>query len=103
MLRFSGGRRVGVAAHLDKVGKLGVTCCDDAVHVGLDFCALVVRIRAIVFGEAGFALPILQEEVLDHGFLAAAEVLLRPISAFRRRGAKGCVKEGLTMLCFCPC
>ena len=80
MLR-SGGRRVGVAAHLDKVGKLGVTCCDDAVHVGLDFCALVVRIRAIVFGEAGFALPILQEEVLDHGFLAAAEVLLRPISA----------------------
>ena len=81
MLRFSGGRRVGVAAHLDKVGKLGVTCCDDAVHVGLDFCALVVRIRAIVFGEAGFALPILQEEVLDHGFIAAAEVLLRPISA----------------------
>ena len=56
----------GVAAHLDKVGKLGVTCCDDAVHVGLDFCALVVRIGAIVFGEAGFALPILQEEVLDH-------------------------------------
>ena len=67
----AGGRRGGVAAHLDQVGKLEVRGCGSTRARRSRFCALVVRIGAIVFGEAGFALPILQEEVLDHGFAAA--------------------------------
>ena len=58
--------------HLDKVGELRVARRHNAVHVRLNFVPLLIRVCTIILAEAGLALPVLQEKVLDHG---ASQVL----------------------------
>ena len=55
-----------VRAELDKVGELGVSCCNEAMDLALKLGLLFVGVRAIVFAQPRLALPILQQYVLDH-------------------------------------
>ena len=53
--------------YLDEVGELGVALGDELVHFDLQLPLLLVLEGRVVFGEAGLALSVLQQEEVNHG------------------------------------
>ena len=55
-----------VRACLNEVCELRVSRGDKPVDLALELVLLVVGVGAIVLGQSRLALPVLQEQVLDH-------------------------------------